>query len=71
MISRRGFLGALGLAVLAPKTLIQPTPDLGFKKSTYELEDLYISPEAMEDIKRWNVDQVDEQTRKAIFADGK
>ena len=31
------------------------------------LTDLYISPEAMEDIRNWNVDQVDETTRREIF----
>lgn len=31
------------------------------------LTDLYISPEAMEDIRNWNVDQVDELTRRQIF----
>jgi len=36
------------------------------------LTDLYISPEAMEDIRNWNVDQVDEVTRREIYtaADG-
>jgi len=32
-----------------------------------KLTDLYISPEAMEDIRNWNVDQVDEITRREIF----
>ncbi len=32
-----------------------------------KLTDLYISPEAMEDIRNWNVDQVDEVTRREIF----
>jgi len=31
------------------------------------LTDLYISPEAMEDIRNWNVDQIDETTRREIF----
>jgi hypothetical protein len=36
------------------------------------LTDLYISPEALEDIRNWNTDQVDEITRNEIFkaADG-
>lgn len=36
------------------------------------LTDLIISPEAMEDIRNWNIDQVDEVTRRQIFtsADG-
>lgn len=35
------------------------------------LTDIYLSPEAMEDIRNWNVDQVDEITRREIFvADG-
>jgi hypothetical protein len=32
-----------------------------------KLTDLYISPEAMEDIRDWGVDQVDEVTRREIF----
>lgn len=32
-----------------------------------QLTDLYVSPEAMEDIRNWNVDQVDEITRREIF----
>ena len=32
-----------------------------------QLTDLYISPEALEDIRNWNVDQVDELTRREIF----
>ncbi len=36
------------------------------------LTDLYISPEGMEDIRNWGVDQIDEVTRREIFvaADG-
>jgi hypothetical protein len=32
-----------------------------------KLTDLYMSPEAMEDIRNWNVDQVDPVTRRNIF----
>jgi len=32
-----------------------------------KLTDLYLSPEAMEDIRNWNVDQIDELTRREIF----
>lgn len=32
-----------------------------------KLTDLYVSPEAMEDMRNWNVDQVDEITRREIF----
>jgi hypothetical protein len=35
-----------------------------------QLTDLYVSPEAMEDIRNWNVDQVDELTRREIFVGG-
>jgi len=31
------------------------------------LTDLYVSPEAMEDIRDWGVDQIDETTRREIF----
>ncbi len=32
-----------------------------------ELTDLFVSPEAMEDMRNWNVDQVDEITRREIY----
>lgn len=32
-----------------------------------KLTDLYVSPEAVEDMRNWNVDQVDEITRREIF----
>jgi hypothetical protein len=37
-----------------------------------KLTDVFLSPEALEDIRNWNVDQVDEQTRREIYtaADG-
>ena len=35
-----------------------------------QLTDLYMSVEAMEDIRNWNVDQVDEVTRREIFVSG-
>ena len=35
-----------------------------------DFTDLYISPEAMEDIRKWNVDEIDEQTRKEIMYNG-
>jgi hypothetical protein len=31
------------------------------------LTDLYVSPEAMEDIRNWGVDQIDEVTRREIY----
>lgn len=34
------------------------------------LTDLYLSPEAMEDMRSWGVDQVDEVTRREIFVAG-
>ena len=40
--------------------------------SRSKLSDLYLSPEALEDIRNWQVDQIDEITRREIFmaADG-
>lgn len=35
-----------------------------------QLTDLYLSVEAMEDIRNWNVDQIDEVTRREIFVSG-
>lgn len=32
-----------------------------------KLTDIFISPEGMEDIRNWNVDQIDETTRREIF----
>jgi hypothetical protein len=34
------------------------------------LTDLYVSPEAMEDIRNWGIDQVDEVTRREIYTAG-
>lgn len=31
------------------------------------LTDMFVSPEAIEDIRNWNIDQVDDQTRREIF----
>lgn len=33
----------------------------------YKLTDLFVSPEAMEDIRNWGVDQIDEVTRREIY----
>jgi len=32
-----------------------------------QLTDLFVSPEAMEDMRNWNIDQVDETTRREIY----
>jgi hypothetical protein len=32
-----------------------------------QLTDIYLSPEGIEDIRNWNVDQVDDQTRREIY----
>ena len=32
-----------------------------------KLTDLYVSPEAIEDIRNWGVDQIDEVTRREIY----
>ena len=32
-----------------------------------QLTDLYVSPEAMEDLRNWGIDQVDEVTRREIY----
>jgi hypothetical protein len=37
------------------------------EKLRESLKDLYISPEAYEDLRNWGVDQLDEETRKALF----
>jgi len=37
------------------------------EKLRKSLEDLHISPEAIDDIRQWGVDQIDETTRREIF----
>lgn len=37
----------------------------GYRSS---LSDLYFSPEVMDDIRRWGVDQIDEVTRRELYA---
>ena len=57
-IDRRGFfatVGAIASAAVLPKRATK-----SFKRDTtgFNYDDLYISPEAMEDVRNWNVDQI-------------
>jgi len=42
-------------------------PESSFDVCREHLQDVFISPDAMEDIRNWGCDAVDEQTRKEIF----
>lgn len=50
------------------KLMKEHMKEQGERPATHDLRDLYISPEAMEDIRNWGVDEIDEQTRKEILS---
>lgn len=67
-MDRRGFLGCL--AAIAGTTVV-PLPVVDTVPVKYaRLTELYMSPEAMEDIRNWCVDQIDEVARKEIYTGG-
>jgi hypothetical protein len=57
-------------SVDACKKAMRNTPPSGNFTDREKLKDLYISPEAIEDIRNWGVDQIDETTRKEIMLNG-
>jgi hypothetical protein len=67
-MNRRNFLGLIGAALGA--TLL-PKKDRAPKRVVYgrlqNRKNLCLSQEAYDDMRRWNVDSVDEQTRRDIF----
>jgi len=69
-INRRTFIqaavGALGVAVCPSTKGILPAPTPPLK--SYNLSSIYLSKEALEDIRNWAVDQVDEETRREIYS---
>ena len=58
MLNRRQLLGGMLAGLLAP---LIPLPAQTKPK-------LYISPEAIEDIRSWGVDNLDEQTKREVLA---
>lgn len=68
MTSRRGFLGfiaSLPFIDFVPRTKRRIFGG-GIKKFDYS--QLYCSPESLEDIRNWGIDQIDGQTRKEIYS---
>lgn len=66
--SRRNFLGVIAsLPLIKYSTL--PRRQVRIKRYG-KLTNLYVSPEALEDIRNWGVNQIDVSTRKEIFANG-
>jgi len=70
-MKRRTFLASI-LALPALKYIPEPHDDwiIKLRQERLELMECSFSKEAMEDIKNWNVDQVDEETRRAILIGG-
>jgi hypothetical protein len=66
---RRNFLQFLGVVPLLPLVGKLPPAKAAttYKSSRYTL---LISPEALEDIRNWVVDQIDEKTRREIYCAG-
>jgi len=62
----------LGLTAVIPTAIMSmeigsPTVPKYLDKGEHKL---YISPEAMEDIRNWNVTKIDEKTKREIFRNG-
>lgn len=68
-LSRRQLLGVLGLGLFAGGTIV-PKVLVSDAKPVFEHGQfsLYMSRECYEDIMTWNVDQVDEQTKREILS---
>jgi len=66
-MDRRTFIQATAACLIAPvipQALPEPILPAPVK---FNYHDIYISPEALEDIKNWGVDQIDETTRREIY----
>ena len=72
-VSRRKFLQLVSLATASlalPSTAIALETNFippVYVAKTFDYGQIYMSPEAMEDILNWGVDKLDETTRKAIL----
>lgn len=65
---RRQFLQSIAALAVAPVLpAVLPEPVLPTYIKSTERFKLYCSPETLEDIKNWGVDQIDEQTRREIY----
>lgn len=63
-LSRRQLLGVLGLGLFAGGTVAKVVAE----EKKFDYTGLYMSRECYEDIMTWNVDQVDEQTKREILS---
>ena len=72
-MDRRAFIQTTVAALLTPvlpavlPEPVLPTPMFRRVIGRAELRDIYISREALEDIRNWGVDQIDETTRREIM----
>ena len=78
MMNRRNFnrslLGLFGAAAIpgvSTETLIDPYVNRFTVEKHKICSPLYISSECLEDMKKWRVAAIDEETRKAIFLERK
>ena len=55
------------LVSLMKTTMLRNAGGNGTSLKKGRLTDLFVSPEALEDIRNWNVDQIDEVTRREIY----
>ena len=63
-MDRRNFFKVAAAAVTVPAL-----PDIPLEKP-FDYSDLYMSREALEDIKNWNCDKIDDETKKEIYQTG-
>ena len=69
-MDRRTFIQTTAACLITP-VIPQVLPEPILPTPTFikreELCKLYLSPEALEDIRNWGVDQIDEKTRREIY----
>ena len=68
-MKRRQFLATLAALAATPvlPAVAEPAGNVGLGTATPDYE-LYISPEAIEQLRAWCIDTIDEQTRREIYA---
>lgn len=65
---RRKFLQFIGLLPIIKQP--SPTPQFIVHNNFGKLSDIHISNDDLKGIKRWRINQIDEQTRREIYSGG-
>ena len=71
-MKRRRFFAALAAIAISPLAVAKLSPSDKMRnllhKGRFDLTDLYISPESLEDMKNWGVDTLSEDCIKEILS---